>query len=87
MVIFTFTKNMSNEFEIFGITGFMQIIWAVIMFFIISEPQIYNEKEARRAGRKSFCGKVWSLMKLVYKACKQDKTLFIGIIASNITRN
>ena len=57
------------------------------MFFIVAEPQIYSEKEAKRAGRKSFCGKVWSLMKLVYKACKEDKALLIGIIVSNVSRN
>jgi uncharacterized protein involved in propanediol utilization len=57
------------------------------MSFIVVDPTIMNEKEARRQGRKSFCGKVWSLTKLVGKACKLDKSLLIGIIAASICRN
>ena len=54
---------------------------------MISEPIIMNEKESKRQGRKSFCGKIWSLTKLVGKACKADKALTIGIIAASISRN
>jgi hypothetical protein len=57
------------------------------MSFIVVDPMIMNEKEARRQGRKSFCGKVWSLTKLVGKACIADKSLTIGIIAASISRN
>lgn len=87
-VMFTITKNEHNMYAMFGLLGTLQVIWAILMHFVVAEPQgVYNEKEARRADRKSFCGKVWSLMKLVVKACKADKALLIGIIASNIARN
>lgn len=64
----------------------MQLIWAFIMFFMVDEPIVMDAKEARRAGRKSFCGKIWSLMKQVYKANKADHSLFIGIILSAFAR-
>jgi predicted MFS family arabinose efflux permease len=86
-VMYSITKNMTNLYIVFSLLGTLQVIWAIMMFFSVSEPIIYNEKEAKRAGRKSFCGKVWSLTKLVGKACMADKALLIGIIASNITRN
>jgi MFS family permease len=87
-VMFSITKNEHNLYMMFGLLGTLQVIWAVMMFFVVAEPiGMYNEKEAKRAARKSFCGKVWSLMKLVFKACKKDKALLIGIIASNIARN
>lgn len=86
-MMYSITKNNTHMYQVFSLLGALQCIWAVLMFFCIDEPNIYTEKEAKRAGRKSFCGKVWSLMKLVYKACKADKALFIGIIASNIARN
>lgn len=86
-VMYSVTKNNQNLYIVFSLLGTLQVIWTVIMFFCVSEPNIYNEKEAKRAGRKSFCGKVWSLSKLVIKACKADKALLVGIIASNIARN
>jgi MFS family permease len=87
-VMFTITKNEHNLYVMFSLLATLQVIWAVMMLFVVAEPiGVYNEKEAKRAGRKSFCSKVWSLMKLVVKACKADKALLIGIIASNIARN
>ena len=46
-----------------------------------------DEKEAKRQDRKSFCGKIWSLLKLALKACKADIALTIGILAANIMKN
>jgi predicted MFS family arabinose efflux permease len=87
-VMYSITKNETNMYLVFGLLGALQIIWAFVMFFMIAEPQnVYDEKEAKRAKRKSFFGKVWSLMKLVVKACKADKALFIGLISFLIARN
>lgn len=86
-VIFTITKKLRNQYTVFCIFGCLQFVWASIMFFFISEPKIMDEKEAKRQDRKSFCGKIWSLLKLALKACKADIALTIGILAANIMKN
>lgn len=71
----------------FLLLGFLQIVWAFVISFMITEPKIMDDREARRQGRKSLCGKVVSLTKLVWKACKADHALAIGMIAMAVSRN
>lgn len=90
LVVFTVTQAWSNENEeylVFGLLGGLQVIWAIMMYFMVDEPiGVMTEKETRRAGRKSFMGKVWSLMKQVFKACKADRALFLAILLSSSCR-
>lgn len=89
LAVFTLTNiwtTKNEEYLVFGLLGGIQIITAIIMFMIVDEPIIMDAKETRRAGRKSCCGQIWSLMKQVYKACKVDPALFIGICLASSAR-
>jgi hypothetical protein len=46
-----------------------------------------SEREQRKQNKKSVLGKVWSVLKQTWKACKQDHALGIGLIAVSIIRN
>ena len=65
----------------------LQVLWTVAIFFMVTEPEIMSAKEARRQGKKSFFGKIQSILKLTYKACKEDHALAIGLFALSISRN
>ena len=65
----------------------LQAIWAFSLFFMVSEPEIYTVKEERRYERKSFCSKMYSMLKQAWLACKQDSALAISLIALSISRN
>jgi MFS family permease len=87
LVMYTITTR-QGEYMKYSELGTLQVMWAVLMYFLVCEPEgVYNEKEARRANRHSFCGKVWSLSKLVIKACQADKALLIGTIAFCVAKN
>ena len=68
--VFTLTEMIDNKLISYGILAVMQLIWAVLVYFMISEPSIYNEKEEKRKNKKSFCGKLFSMLRQAYKACK-----------------
>jgi hypothetical protein len=65
----------------------MQVLWGVLVFFMITEPQIMDAKEQRHQDKKSFCGKIYSMLKQAYKACKQDPALMISLIGLIPSRN
>jgi predicted NBD/HSP70 family sugar kinase len=46
-----------------------------------------SEREQRKQNKKSVLGKVFSVLKQTWKACKQDHALGIGLIAVSIIRN
>jgi hypothetical protein len=46
-----------------------------------------SEREVRKKNKKSACGQVFSQLKQVYKACRQDHALSIGLFAIFISRN
>ena len=68
--IFTLTEMIDKKVISYGIMAAMQVIWAVLVYFMISEPVILNDKEERHQNKKSFCGKLFSMLKQAYKACK-----------------
>lgn len=76
-----------NKLYAYGILSVMQIIWAVLVYFMISEPQIMNAKEEKHSNKKSFCGKLFSMLRQAYKACKQDHALLISLIGLIPSRN
>ena len=85
--IFTLTEMLDNKVISYGIMALMQVIWAVLVFFMITEPVILNDKEERHQNKKSFCGKLLSMLRQAYKACKQDPALLISLIGLIPSRN
>ena len=45
--LFTLTEMIDNKLFSYGILAVLQLIWAVLVFFMISEPVILNDKEER----------------------------------------
>lgn len=86
-VVFTITSNFGNKFYVFLLLGVMQFLWAIPIWFMVSEPNFMSDKEARRQGKKTLCGKIASLLGLTWKAMKNDSALTIGLIAISISRN
>ena len=72
----------------FGILAFLQIAWIIIIFIsgMITEPKAMTEREEKKMNKKSFFGKIYSVLKQTLKACKQDHALAIGLIAISIAR-
>ena len=61
--LFTITEMFDNKLYSYGILAILQVIWAIACWFMITEPDVRNEKEAKRHGRKSFCGKLGSMLR------------------------
>jgi MFS family permease len=85
--LFTLTEMIDNKIYSYAIMAFLQLVWAVLVYFMITEPTIYNEKEAKRANKKSFCGRLFSMLRQAYRACKQDHALLISLIGLIPSRN
>ena len=63
-VLFTITEEMmTNRYYSYSLLGGLQVLWAVILYCMIDEPDIFTEAEARREGKKSFCGKLCSKLR------------------------
>ena len=45
--IFTLTEALDNKLLAYGVVATLQVIWAVLTYFMISEPSTMNDKEAR----------------------------------------
>ena len=67
--LYTLTEALDNKVLAFAIPAVLQLVWAVLVFFMITEPDVRNDKEQKRNDRKSFCGKLFSMLKQAYKAC------------------
>lgn len=67
--LYTLTEALDNKVVAFAIPAVIQLVWAVLVFFMITEPDVRNDKEQKRNDRKSFCGKLFSMLKQAYKAC------------------
>ena len=67
--LYTLTEALDNKVVAFAIPAVLQLVWAVLVFFMITEPDVRNDKEQKRNDRKSFCGKLFSMLKQAYKAC------------------
>ena len=86
--LFTVTERiMHNKLYSFSVLAILQVFFAIGMFFMITEPNIMDDREERRHKKKSFWGKLFSMLKLAMKACKEDKALLIALIALNSSRN
>ena len=87
--MFTLTNMFSNLLISFSILAGLMMLWVLIIGFskMVEEPKTMNEKEAKRMNKKSVCAKMYSSLKQVYKACKQDSCLANALIVCFIMRN
>lgn len=53
--LFTLTETIANKTLAYGILAALQLVWALLLYLMITEPEIRNEKEERHKNRKSFC--------------------------------
>ena len=86
--MFTLTSMMKAEYA-FPLLAAVQILWLAIILGtgMIKEPDQMSDKEKKKMGRKSMCGKVYSVLKQTFNACRKDPALAIGLIAISISRN
>lgn len=54
--LFTLTESLANKTLAYGILAALQLLWAVLLYLMITEPDIRNEKEERHKNKKGFCG-------------------------------
>lgn len=45
-------------------------MWAVLVYFMVTEPNVRDEREEKHHKKKSFCGQLFSMLKQAYKACR-----------------
>ena len=43
--LFTLTESMQNKYFAYGILAALQVTWAVLVFFMVTEPNVRDEKE------------------------------------------
>ena len=86
-VLYTLTSRLAYDVA-FPFLAVLQIVWVVIILGggLIQEPNQMTEREEKRMNRKSFCGKMYSIIKQTYKACNRDHALGIALIAISIAR-
>ena len=78
---------MTNKIASYTFLSILQVIWAVLLWWMIDEPDVKDEKETRHHEKKSFCGKLFSMLKMLFKACKEDPALLITLIGLIPSRN
>ena len=70
-LLFSLTEEkIENKIFSYGILAFLQLVWAGVFWWMIDEPVTMDDSEERHQNKKSFFGKLWSMLKLTYKACK-----------------
>lgn len=69
-VLYTITEKLSNKIVSFALLGALQFIWTICFMLMITEPEIMSEKEERHQNKKSCLGKLFSMIKQLYKACR-----------------
>ena len=43
--LYTLTEALDNKIVAFAIPAVLQLVWAVLVFFMITEPDVRNDKE------------------------------------------
>ena len=85
--LYTGTEKIENAYVSYGILASMQVLWAILTGLMIKEPEMRDERETKHFAKKSFCRKLFSMLKQAYKACKQDPALLISLIGLIPSRN
>lgn len=87
-LLFTLTeKHMTNKKLSYSVMSVIMLIEAGLLWWMIDEPSVMSDAEERHQKRKTLWGRLWSLLKLAYKACKQDPALSLALLASFFTRS
>jgi hypothetical protein len=86
--VYSLTSKMQNKTYSFLLLATLQLVWILIITTtgMVSEPKVMDAREEKKINKKSFCGKIYSVLKQTLKACKQDHALAIGLIAVTISR-
>lgn len=63
--LFTLTIKMKNITLAFLLLGVMQLIWIglIVPTGLIAEPKVMDVREEKKINKKSFCGKIYSVLK------------------------
>ena len=61
--LLTITSLIDDKIISYSIVAGLQVLWAVLTYMMISEPNIRDEKEERHNNRKSWLGKLLSMLK------------------------
>ena len=85
-VLFTLTKDINFYFS-FGAMSIIQLVGAAVVFFGVKEPDIMDSKAGRHQEKKSFCGRLKSILKQTCIACYEDPPMFIGLLGTMFSRN
>ena len=69
--LYTLTSKLKPEYG-FPLLAIIQVVWVVIILGtgMIKEPDQMSERERKKMNKKSMCGKVYSVLKQTFKACK-----------------
>ena len=43
--LYTLTESFDNKVIAFALPAFLQLVWAVLVYFMITEPDVRNERE------------------------------------------
>ena len=65
----------------------MQVGFAVLTALMITEPKLRDKREEKHHAKKSFCRKLFTMLRQAYRACKQDPALMVSLIALIPSRN
>lgn len=76
-----------NKYISYGILAVLQVVWAILVGQMISEPIVRDDRETRHHNKKSTCGQMGSMLRQAYKACRQDPALLISLIGLMPSRN
>lgn len=85
--LYTLTTMLQPD-TAFALLCIMQLFWVLLIMGtgMITEPAPMSQRELRKQSKKSSLGKMYSILKQVFKACKQDHALAIGLIAISFSR-
>ena len=61
--LYTLTEKIESYYISYGILASLQVLWAVLCGFMITEPEMRDEKETQHFQKKSFCSKLYSMLR------------------------
>ena len=70
--VYSLTSMMKNKTYSFLLLATLQLVWILIISTtgMVTEPKVMDAREEKKINKKSFCGKIYSVLKQTLKACK-----------------
>jgi MFS family permease len=70
--LYSLTSMINNRTYAFLIIATLQLVWILLISTtgMVSEPKVMDAREEKKINKKSFFGKIYSVLKQTYKACK-----------------